>query len=190
MNNYQRFAALLLAFPAPLFAQDQTSAVPSELLTARAHYQDVLARDKQQYLQVLQQLRATAQTTNDSVLAQAVSAEIQSLGATDTSAPSLDATDDTPLASLTAKLVNTAWVWDADQYVILLPDGKARWSHSHVATMTWRVIGSSPPKIEGIDFEGKKYRMILDDSLTTGKLFSGTLPMRLTARGTMKDAAW
>jgi hypothetical protein len=146
-----------------------------------------LARDKKDYLQQLAQLKADAVSTNNSGLAAAVSQEITSMGGTDTGGTNvagdgLGGTDEPTIESITARLVNTTWAWNGGETFTLLPDGRAKWSGTAAATMTWKVVGSSPPKVEGIAQNGNKYKMTLDADLQSGKLIEGTSAVRITAR--------
>jgi len=174
--------AFFLAVAPLVLAQGADTNMPPELAALRARYQDGMASLKKRYLQELQQLEANAVATNNPVLATAVSQEITSMGGTDTTVGQLDDSTDSPIEDIKAKLVNTTWAWNGGETFILLPNGKAKWSGADAPTMTWKVVGSSPPVVTGIAHNGAKYRMTLDDDLRSGKLFEGTASVRITAR--------
>jgi len=184
--------AILFAYVPFVAAQSADTATPPALVVARARFRDAIAVDTKHYLSDLARLKAAASQTGNAALADAVNKEIASVrgnSSTDASIPTNPhsiklgtSSDGESSDDLAASLVSTTWVWNGGETFTLLPNGKAQWSGIDAPTMTWKVVGSSPPIIVGIAHNGLKYKMKLDPTLQSGTLVEGDMPVRITAR--------
>ncbi len=176
----------LLAWAASQPGRGAATGMPGPLAEARARYEAALANAtkpiRDRYLQELEQMRVIAFTTKDADLAFAVSQEIALLGGNGAGGIVTDGIDASSVDGVKQRLINTTWVWHASETITFLPDGMARWSNTRAEAFTWKVVGATPPVIEGKAWNGGKYRMTLDARLRTGKVVEGTLPERPTSQ--------
>jgi hypothetical protein len=155
-------------------------ATPTELLEARAHYEEAMreaARPiRERYIEELEQLETTAYYTKDFDLAKAAGREIESMGGA-----GLSATDwmVSPEEFIRKRLVNTTWVWGRGETITFLADGGVRWSGKGAGR--WKVASATPPVVEGVEGNGDKFRIVLDPGLREGRVFEGMLAQRGTS---------
>ena len=166
--------AVLFAPSPPGLAQQRYTSTPVELLEARAHYEEaiaIVARPiRERYIEELEQLQNTAYTTKNFDLAKAVARELESMGS-----GTMSKTNETPVDTITDRLINTTWVWQSGQTITLLDGGKARWSNTGAAVFTWKVTGATPAIIEGKTSDGRRFWITLDPGLRAGNVIEGRL---------------
>jgi hypothetical protein len=164
--------AILFAWSRPAFAQQAVNSTPTEVLEARAHYEEAMAvvakPIRERYLAELEQLENTAYRTRNFDLAKAVTQEISLM---ETATAGDDAMS--PEDRIMARMINTTWVWGSGQTLTFLAGGKARWSVDSAARFTWKVTGAAPAAIEGQTSDGGKFWINLDGALRTGNVIQG-----------------
>jgi len=174
---------LLFACASVVLAQGIDPTAPPKLAALQAQYQAAIAADakiiRTRYLQHLQQLETDALSTKDFDLAAAVGREIALLSK-DNSSKGATAPVNPDSTEIEERLINTTWVWYENQTITFLADGRARWSYNGDISFTWKVVGTNPAVIEGTGWNGKKYRITLNDSLRTGSLREGWYGPRTT----------
>ena len=164
--------AVLFASSPPGLAQQRYTSTPVELLEARAHYEEAIAivtrPIRERYIEELEQLQNTAYGTKNFDLAKAVARELEAMGS-GTGSKAIES----PVDSITDRLINTTWVWQSGETITLIEGGKARWSNTGAAVFTWKVTGATPAVIEGKTSEGHKFWITLDAGLRAGNVVEG-----------------
>jgi hypothetical protein len=153
-------------------AQQTYSSTPTQLLEARAHYEEALAIVarplRERYIEELEQLQNTAYSTKNFDLAKAVARELEAMGS-GTGSKAIQS----PKDFVRDQLIHTTWVWASGETITFLEGGKAKWSNTGTAAFTWEVTGVNPAVVEGRAANGHKFWMTLGAGLRAGDVVEG-----------------
>ncbi len=95
----------------------------------------------------------------------------------------------TATGSLQERLSNSAWAWNPQETITLLPSGMAKWSFDNSESFTWHVTSETDRVVEGKTSKGANFKLTFDAGLQTAKLWEGGQGERLSRRAPAAGAA-